>query len=313
MYKINDLIKVNEDEKLHEIAKDIKEFLESNKIKQIVAKTLDAEVEKNEVQFQGSYKRHTASFIGKSKSDIDIIMYISNYSTSNDVQYLKDKSLKKYKEHMNNHIKENLLVDEEYKKDKSFRELDKFVQLKKEIFNELNDKYRNYFDISNNNKCIQISNNEVDIDIVIAGKWDLKTSNATYKGSNVIINKFPYEIQNLPDLNFNNIKIKHEKCEHLYEWIRLFKNINKIKNGKLSSYHVECIIYNVDNNLLSNFPTKEQIYIICEYIENKIYYFWDYNEINETNEIFILNKKITKNDIWEFISIVRNFVGQEML
>lgn len=312
MYKISDLIEVNKSDDLIEIAKDIKEFLESNTIKMIATKCLEAEIEKNEVKFQGSYKRHTASFVGKSKSDIDIILYIADYSTSNDVQYFKDNSLRRYKEHMATDIKENLII-KEYVKDKSFRELDKFVQLKKMIFSELNNKYNDRFEISNKNKCINISNDKIDIDVVIAGKWNLETSNKNFKGSNVITDKFPHEIQNLPNLNIENIDKKHEKSKHLYEWIRLFKNINKIKNGKLSSYHIECIIYNVDDNLLSYSPTKNQIYDICDYIENKIYYFWDYKEIFEINEVFVLNKKIKKDDIWKFLLMIRNFVEQEIL
>lgn len=311
MYKISDLIEVNKSEYLTEIANDIKEFLESNKIKMITAEHLDAKIEKNEVRFQGSYKRHTASFVEKSKSDIDIILYIADYSTSNDVQYFKNKDLKRYKKHMRSIIKNNLII-KEFVKDKSFRELDKFVQLKKIIFNELKNKYESNFEISNNNKCINISNNRVDIDVVIAGKWDLITNNKIFKGSNIIIDKYPNEIQNLPDLNIENIEKKHERCEHLYEWIRLFKNINKIKNGRLSSYYIECIIYNVDDDLLSNSPTKEKIYNILDYIENKMYYFWEHEEIYEINEVFILNNRINKNEIWEFLSMIQNFVEKEL-
>lgn len=311
MYKISDLIEVNKSEYLTEIANDIKEFLESNKIKMITVKHLDAKIEKNEVRFQGSYKRHTASFVEKSKSDIDIILYIADYSTSNDVQYFKNKDLKRYKKHMRSIIKNNLII-KEFVKDKSFRELDKFVQLKKIIFNELKNKYENNFEISNNNKCINISNNRVDIDVVIAGKWDLITNNKSFKGSNIIIDKYPNEIQNLPDLNIENIEKKHERCEHLYEWIRLFKNINKIKNGRLSSYHIECIIYNVDDDLLSNSPTKEKIYNILDYIKNKMYSFWEHKEIYEINEVFILNNRINKNEIWEFLSMIQNFVEKEL-
>lgn len=312
MYKLEDLLLVNKDPNISNIVTMIKEKLESEEIKKIVNSVLFTKDTTVIVKTQGSYNRHTASFLNKSKSDIDIILYIGEYNTNNATQFTKDCSLSLYKKHMSNKIKNSLQNVKYEKPDESFRELKYFVELKKQIFVFLKHELGNKFIITNKNKCINLSSNNIDIDIVIAGKWNLE-SYKNFEGSNIITNNPPYEIQNLPELNKNNIESKKEKAQYLYEYIRIFKNINKlIKNDRLSSYSIECILYNLDNTLFQKYPNKDSLISICNHIDSDVIDIFDKREIYENNEVFILNYKIAKIDLIYALKDIRNFIEKEL-
>lgn len=302
----NKLTVVNKDNNIGKIIDEIKSYLESKIIMDCIKTTISPDVEKITIECQGSYKRHTATFSKNSKSDVDLIMYIGDYYTSNDIQFWKDKSLSIYTKHMSKNIKNNLeFLNSPFVKDNNYVEIKNFIILKNNITNLLINKFNNY-KISNKNKCIHIETQNVNIDIVIAGKWWLKVKDNEYSGSNIIINNPPYEIQNLPQLNIDNIEEKAKNCKNLYEIIRIFKNFNYLLKTNIPSYHIECILYNIPNEYFNNGYDDDSINNICDYINNFILYkFYNNEEIFEINNVFILNKKIDINKIKNLINKIK--------
>ena len=312
MYKLNNLILVNKDNDMVIKANEIKEVLESEDIRKICENILKSKIEKNNVEFQGSYKRHTASYnIKKTSSDIDIILYIAEYQTSNDIQYMKDPSLKIYSSNFSKKIINQLKVNS-YIKDDSFRDLSLFVKLKKEIYLYLK-KIFSEFNVENSNKCIKMWNNKFNFDIVVAGKWTLELNNYKIIGSNIIINNYPFEIQNLPNLNIEKIEEKAKKCMDLYNYIRFFKNVNKINGEIISSYFVECLLYNVPNCYYQKYINKDTLINICSFLKTNIYDVYNWKEIHEINEVFILNKKISIDSLDKFINVMKKFINEDVI
>lgn len=310
-FNIEKLISVNKNKAMSEKFKEIKEFLESQKVIDDLSKAFGRKINKLTILTQGSYSRHTASYSLKNeKSDIDILVYIGDYYTSNSIQKQKNNN-DIYTKNMSEKIKLKLNWNIIEKSD-LFVDLLHFINIKKRLAIILKNKFNAI--VKNNNKSISMEFNNVDIDIVIAGRWNLNLLNdENYNGSNVIIDTWPFEVQNLPELNKENIELKAKRTISLYEHIRLFKNISKILELKISSFHLECILYNVPDSYFKKSLSCDSVRSIISYIRYKFLNVNKMPEILENNEVLIINNKINKNDLIECFNKINKFVEENVI
>lgn len=308
MHKISELSKVNNDKEISKNVLEIKKFLNSDivksQIKHLLEKFTNKKISIN-IKHQGSYSRHTASFLSTEPSDVDLIMYIDDFYTNNYFQMIK--SVNRYTKHMGNKIKTKLSHGTRQKNANNVP-IHHFTNVKERVYQLLKEKFDGIYKVKNNNKSICIYNKIISVDIVIAQRWYLQLDNKKIKGSNVIINKYPYEVQNLPDQNLKNIELKSKKTKYLYEYIRAFKNINRLSSKKISSYHLECILYNIPNEMFDKRPNKNNMLDILNYIKEKFVTSDEYNDIYEINDVFIINKKISRHKLSQLISEFEYFI-----
>lgn len=304
---IKNLSQVRKPEDAAEKIKELKEFFENKDLIEQL-NTSKLKFDKISFELQGSYSRHTATFINKNeKSDIDIILYIGEFNTSNNTQNTKNQK-QLYEKNIRNKIKKNLV----YEKEKiDIVSLEHFLILKQNIINKLQKKFTKY-EIVSKTKCICISTKFFNFDICIAGKWNIDAGKNKYEGANIVVEDGLKEIQSLPKINKENLEAKKEKAEYLYEIIRVIKNLNNLlkEEIRIQSFLIECLLYNLRDNLFSSYPDKQIILNILE--EIKKYYMLTINSKNEfieVNEILLYNEKLSYTRFNKWINSIINYVN----
>lgn len=279
------------------------EFL---KIKEILEKFETSFGDKIKVFLQGSYKNNTNI---NSNSDIDIVaqlytVFMSNIGNSEDNKKLN--------------FSKNFSDYEKKCYDESFDSTTKHELFKNELFNFLNNNLQkeNVSKWSKTIKC-KIKNSTFTFDIVPAIEYrfykEFINKNTKFIEGNAIYNdKKSQYIINFPKQTYKNSIKKMELTDFFYKrTVRIFKNImhNDIKDEylKISSFALESILYNVENNIYKIKNDNERVLKICLWVlfnDNK------FNSWKEPNEILLLNGITTLGDVNNFfkkiISLFKN-------
>ena len=156
------------------------------------------------------------------------------------------------------------------------------------------------------NKSVKISSNSyhVDADAVIAFQFrNYKTINSSrhdrfIEGIKFISNNGAHVV-NYPKQHIQNGIEKNKATNHEYKnLVRIFKHIRNnmvddsiVDGDKISSFLVECLIWNVPNNVISGYSTWS------ETVQNAISYL--YNEINQ-------NKHLEWGEVSEYLYLFRS-------
>ena len=309
-YKISDLFLVNKDENVSKLNDEIKKFLESDDFKNKL-KFDDIDFS-SVVMNQGSYSRHTASYLlnGEGKSDIDILFHIENHYSSTET-IKKEEYVSLYKSKISEHIFDKIPSPYEYKGGSISGEY--YVKLKNQMFNELKLNFPNFL-IKNKNKCIEINCGNVNFDICLSSKFYINND------ENLVAFKIKTNDQNekfisFPKLNKEYIKEKNSKYNHFYEYTRVFKNINKLlMDNKFSSFLLECLLYRIDNNNFNDSPTKIKILVLLESLKD----FFDESinnnqEFKEINDILLLDETLLKKNFGSWYHDMKNFINERVI
>ena len=198
---------------------------------------------KNQFEFQiylqGSYKNQTNTY----SSDIDIIVQLRKL--------------------LNRDISTN--IDNE--------RINTWKFFKQEIKEELNSKYGEN-NVSIGNKSIKLSTpylySEVDVVPCLEGYKYNYSHDKVYEAVNFWTNEETRLITSFPKLHYRNGLIKNRNTNKLYKpTVRMFKTLrvylienNIIKKEDISSYFIECILFNVPDSLYFKKYSKRILYII---------------------------------------------------
>lgn len=177
------------------------------------------------------------------------------------------------------------------------------------------------------NKSIKIKSNSyhVNADVVVAFLLkDFRTINSFdpryYVEGIRFLSSEGDEVTNYPKEHINNGKRKNTQTNHRYKYLtRIFKRIRnamveeQLINGDIiSSFLVECLVWNVPNSIIENYTwtetVKESIRYLYNAIENQEHLEW--GEVSERLYLF-RGRKWTENDAQSFLLKMWNFLGYD--
>ncbi len=174
------------------------------------------------------------------------------------------------------------------------------TKFKNELLNFINSYYE--YNAINHNKCIDFVGNDSsrkDIDIVPSLRFrdyskDYYCDETNYVKGVLIKCNDGSEIINYPEQSHDNSITKNNNTNYYYKKIvRILKNIKHdmedegyLDAKKVSSYGLECIIYNVPNFYFSGNSMSDMVLKITEYLLNNCDNICSFKESNECLKIF---------------------------
>lgn len=251
------------------------------------------------VFIQGSYGNNTNV---KSDSDVDVnVMLTSTVYCS----YVDGKEDKDYG------YSDGTITYDEYKN---------------RVIRALENKF-NKQDIELGNKSVKISSNSyrINADCVISFQYrDFKVINSTDANKYVegikYIAKDGSIVINYPQDHIKNGNVKNTQTNHKYKkLVRIFKRIrnkmcdeNLIEKDRITSFLVECLVWNVPNTTITNSSTWNIV------IKNSIVYLYNainddkcgnWGEVSERLYLFHNGRKWTKDNAKDFLLKMWNYMG----
>ena len=126
-------------------------------------------------------------------------------------------------------------------------------------------------------------------------------------------------VTNYPKEHIQNGREKNKQTNHYYKYLtRIFKRIRNamvedelINGDKISSFLVECLVWNVPNNIITKYPTWEEtvkqaiIYLYNAIKENK---HTEWGEVSERLYLFV-GRKWSASDAQAFLYDMWNYLG----
>ena len=126
-------------------------------------------------------------------------------------------------------------------------------------------------------------------------------------------------VTNYPKEHIQNGREKNKQTNHYYKYLtRIFKRIRNamvedelINGDKISSFLVECLVWNVPNNIITRYPTWEEtvkqaiIYLYNAIKENK---HTEWGEVSERLYLFV-GRKWSASDAQAFLYDMWNYLG----
>ncbi len=247
---------------------------------------------------QGSYGNGTCV---RKESDVDIAMIFLSTFRGN---YLKGKTYQDYV-----FIKSNFDI----------------LKFKQSLVNHINNNYKNYI-ANNHNKCIDFKGNDSsrkDIDIVSSLRYrdfsgDISCDKDNYVKGTLIICNDKKEIINYPEQSHKNSIEKNKNTGYMYK--KVVRTLKKIKHDmeddnyqsfkKVSSYGLECMVYNIPNNFFKKDDNSNNykyiVFKVVDYLnryKENIYKFVETNDLlklfdNPNNDLNIYKKFISELKIY---------------
>ena len=128
------------------------------------------------------------------------------------------------------------------------------------------------------------------------------------------------EITNYPKKHISNGKNKNIQTNHRYKYLtRIFKRIRnamvddgKVNGDKISSFLVECLVWNVPNNLITGYSnwtetSKQAIAYLYNAINDEKQKAW--GEVSECLYLFHSGRKWTARETQSFLLDMWNYLG----
>lgn len=199
---------------------------------------------------------------------------------------------------------------------------------KRYIVQCLNEKFGSS-SVSVGNKSIQIKCNSYRVNADVIPSYQYRNYKAiNSKDSNNYIEGIKYlasngsEVINYPKIHISNGKEKNNQTNYVYKKVvRIMKRIrnNMVDDGvvdkdKISSFLVECLVWNVPNNKLVGHDTWESV------LRSVIYYLWKniddvqhqkWGEVSEWLYLFHNGRKWTDQDAKQFLTDMWNYLELE--
>lgn len=179
----------------------------------------------------------------------------------------------------------------------------KFSDFKDTIEKALKDKFGKS-DVIRNDKCISIkkNTNRVEADVVPSFEYHRHDKNGSKHIGTKFITDAGYSVINYPKQHIENAKVKNENTQKRYKRLtRIVKHIRykMINDGedvsdKITSFLLECLIWNVPNRIFNNNDTwtdrlKESLrYLYLNTTEDKDCEDW--GEVSELLYLFVARK-----------------------
>ena len=200
-----------------------------------------------------------------------------------------------------------------------------FNDYKSEVVKALESKF-GISNVSIGNKSVKIKSNtyHVEADAVIAFMLKNYSSIQSIDANHYIegtrfLTKNGTKITNYPKQHINNGVAKNKYTNHEYKkLVRIFKRIrnamvddNKISGGKITSFLVECLIWNVPNSTITGYSTwtetvKQTIIYIYKAINNGNHSEW--KEVSGFLDLF-RDRKWTDSDAKDFMQQAWTYLG----
>ncbi len=248
---------------------------------------------------QGSYANNTNI---KTDSDVDVcVMLTSTFYT----EYPDGKSRSDYG------FTEGTISFDEYKR-----------RVRKAIINKFGSA-----NVIEGNKSLKIRSNSyhVNADVVVAFMLkDYRAINSVDPNRYVEGTRFysasDTEVTNYPKVHIQNGINKNKQTNHQYkQLVRIFKRIRTkmvedrvISGDKISSFLTECLIWNVPNNIITEYSTwtetiREAIIYLFNAIRDGKHREW--GEVSERLYLFHSGRKWTDSDAKNFMYEMWNYLG----
>lgn len=270
-----------------------------NMIKSAVASSKDLENLSVEVFVQGSYANNTNV---RTSSDVDVcVMLKSTFFT----EYPAGKNRQDYG------FTEGTISFDEYKR-----------RVKAAMENKFGKE-----NVSVGNKSLKIRSNSyhVNADVVVAfmlKNYRLINSldpNKYIEGTRFWSSRGE-EVTNYPKVHISNGKDKNVQTNHRYKYLtRIFKRIrnamvddDKANGDKISSFLVECLIWNVPNNIIMGYSTwtetvRQTIIFLYNALKNGQNKEWC--EVSGCLYLFHVERKWRPQDVQSFLCDMWNYLG----
>lgn len=270
-----------------------------NMIKSAIDSSKELEDSTIEVFVQGSYANNTNV---RTSSDVDVcVMLKSMFFT----EYPDGKSRKDYG------FVEGTISFEEYKKRVK-------IAIEKKFGKE---------NVSEGNKSLKIRSNSyhVNADVVVAFMLkDYRIINSfdpnRYIEGTRFLSSQGEQVTNYPKKHISNGKSKNIHTNHRYKYLtRIFKRIRnnmvddeKTNGDKISSFLIECLIWNVPNNIITGYSTwtetvRQAIIFLYNALKDKKQTEW--GEVSEYLYLFHPGRKWTAQDAQSFLYDMWNYLG----
>ncbi|AGM26532.1 hypothetical protein SSYRP_v1c09450 [Spiroplasma syrphidicola EA-1] len=283
------------------------------------------------------------------QSDIDMYLKIGDYYSSPSIfknRNQVDKNFNEFKDQWSSGIYNNFWFNND-DGGISYIPISHFAKFKRDLTNYLIKTLKNNCEVQDSNKVIKIRTGNLTIELAICGAFCLQLKNSfkgfelvkkikkyfkdkesngeylfsednnslTIYGINVITSDLK-EIQNFPILNEKFIRLKNSATDGWFSsYVRFFKNFIKFINLNteekipLSSFHIECILYNINDKFFLALNSENAKYylknIVLEILNTSEN---DFKYINEINDLIRINKKISYFDFKESMLIIQKYI-----
>jgi len=189
-----------------------------------------------------------------------------------------------------------------------------FKDYRRDVEEALINKF-NSWNIDSGDKAIRINSNtyRVDADVVPCFEYRRYHEDGTYElGTSFITQKSSIMVINYPEQHYTNGVQKNNVTYRRYKRVvRIFKRIKYmlIDNGysldNISSFLIECLIWNVPNNRFNHSSISEDVsscfhYLISNTATDELCKDW--GEVSELLYLFNSQRKYTRSEVHDFLN-----------
>lgn len=183
--------------------------------------------------------------------------------------------------------------------------------------------------VTKGNKSIKINSNtyHVNADVVVAFMlknfyYNNSINPSVYVEGIKFISQDGKEVVNYPKVHIENGKSKNNQTNYKYKkLVRILKKARSemiekglVNGDKISSFLVECLVWNVPNSKISGYYTwddtvKQAIIYLCNEIKNNADEVKKWGEVSEILYLFHSGRKWTVEDAEKFLVAAWNYLG----
>jgi hypothetical protein len=204
-----------------------------------------------DVFIQGSYANKTNI---PGDSDVDVIINLNDIFNHN----INEHSKEDQEDFHRNHSNAKLSIKDFYDS----------------VLSVLNDSNYNFL---RKKKCLKISGTPLNVDLVVSNNYHNYTKYPNYIEGIKVYTSNNENIVSYPKLHKKNGFNKNSRVNSNYKrTVRIFKNIKSylvsnsvISESIVSSYFIECLLYNVPDNYYQNYNIEKRFFGILNYLLNE--------------------------------------------
>ncbi|PGY94669.1 nucleotidyltransferase domain-containing protein [Bacillus cereus] len=195
-----------------------------------------------------------------------------------------------------------------------------FSDYRNDVYEALIDKFGDK-DVTLGDKCIKIRSNSyrVDADVVPCFEHRRYSNNGSYiLGNGFKTRKEDELVKNYPEQHFENGVLKNNNTSRRYKRVvRILKRLRYVLNDQgykhenISSFLIECLVWNVPNNLFNNTTYTEDIQKVLNYlIENTSTAdkCKEWGEVSDLLYLFHSSKQYTRQEVNTFLNDVYKYL-----
>lgn len=190
----------------------------------------------------------------------------------------------------------------------------KFSDYRNDVYEALVDKFGRK-DVTLGDKCIKIRSNSyrVDADVVPCFEHRRYSNDGSYilgngfrtREENELVKNFPEQHYENGVLKNNNTSRRYKRVVRILKRLRYTLNDQGYKHENISSFLIECLVWNVPNNLFNNTTYTEDVLKVLNYlIENTSTKdkCKEWGEVSDLLYLFHSSKQYTRQEVNEFLN-----------